>query len=280
MREIHIQQITENVATMCQEASFDLGDDMIQAFQSSLKTEQSEVGQDVLTQLLDNAEIAKQERIPMCQDTGVAVFYAELGYNCKITGGDLYEAINEGVRQGYGDGFLRHSIVSDPLDRKNTGDNTPGVTYVEMVEGDQLKIKLTAKGGGSENMSRLQMLKPSDGLEGVEDFVLETVRVAGPNACPPMIVGVGIGGSFEKSAYIAKKSLFRQVGERHHDERIAVLEENWMKKCNHLGIGPQGMGGTTTALDVKIEVHPCHIASLPVAVNIQCHASRHKEVVL
>ncbi|AXF55214.1 fumarate hydratase [Salicibibacter kimchii] len=280
MRDIHVDTITENVVAMCQSASFDLGDDMIRAFQSSLKTEKSEIGQDVLTQLLDNAEIAEQERIPMCQDTGVAVFFIEMGYDCKITGGDLYDAINQGVSQGYGDGYLRQSIVRDPLDRKNTGDNTPAITYVEMVEGDQLRIRFTAKGGGAENMSRLQMLKPSDGLEGIEDFVMESVRLAGPNACPPMIVGVGIGGSFEKSAYIAKKSLLRPVGERHEEERIASLEEEWMEKCNRLGIGPQGMGGTTTALDVKIEVHPCHIAALPVAVNIQCHANRHKEVTL
>ncbi|QQK76459.1 fumarate hydratase [Salicibibacter cibarius] len=280
MREIHVDDITDSVAFLCQTASFDLDDDMIQAFQSSMKTEKSEIGKDVIEQLLDNAEIAKQERIPMCQDTGVAVFFIELGYDCKITGGNLYDAINQGVSKGYGDGYLRQSIVRDPLDRKNTGDNTPAITYVEMVEGDHLTIRFTAKGGGAENMSRLQMLKPSDGLEGIEAFVMESVRLAGPNACPPMIVGVGIGGSFEKSAYIAKKSLLRPVGVRHKDERIAELEEKWIEQCNDLGIGPQGMGGTTTALDVKIEVHPCHIAALPVAVNIQCHANRHKEVTL
>ncbi|QDI90354.1 fumarate hydratase [Salicibibacter halophilus] len=280
MKNIHVDTITENVAAMCQSASIDLGDDMIQAFQSSLQKEKSDIGQDVITQLLDNAEIAQKERMPMCQDTGMAVFFIEMGYDCKITCGDLYDAINKGVSQGYGDGYLRQSIVRDPLDRKNTGDNTPAITYVEMVEGDHLKIRFTAKGGGAENMSRLQMLKPSDGLEGIEDFVVESVRLAGPNACPPVIVGVGIGGSFEKSAYIAKKSLLRSVGERHVEERIARLEEKWTEKCNQLGIGPQGMGGTTTALDVKIEVQPCHIAAMPVAVNIQCHANRHKEVIL
>ncbi|QQK80343.1 fumarate hydratase [Salicibibacter cibi] len=280
MREIHVDDITENVAFLCQAASFDLGDDMIRAFQSSLKTEKSEIGKDVIEQLLDNAEIAKQEHIPMCQDTGVAVFFIELGYDCNIVGGSLYDAINQGVSKGYGDGYLRQSIVRDPLDRKNTGDNTPAITYVEMVAGDHLTIKFTAKGGGAENMSRLQMLKPSDGLEGIEHFVLESVRLAGPNACPPMIVGVGIGGSFEKSAYIAKKSLLRPVGERNEEDRVAELEEKWIEQCNDLGIGPQGMGGSTTALDVKIEVYPCHIAALPVAVNIQCHANRHKEVTL
>ncbi|MDQ0340771.1 fumarate hydratase subunit alpha [Caldalkalibacillus uzonensis] len=280
MRAVHVSEITEKVAEMCKSASFDLGEDMLTAFKTSLAKEKSEIGRDVLEQLIQNAEIAKKERIPMCQDTGLAVFYVELGYDCRITGGSLYEAINEGVRRGYGEGYLRHSMVKDPFDRQNTGDNTPGITYVELVDGDRLKIKLTAKGGGSENMSRLKMLKPSDGLDGVKQFVLETVRLAGPNACPPMIVGVGVGGSFERSAYMAKKSLFREVGERHPDERIAQLEREWMEECNKLGIGPQGMGGTTTALDVKIEVYPCHIASLPVAVNIQCHASRHKEVIL
>ncbi|MFB4160148.1 fumarate hydratase [Geomicrobium sp. JSM 1781026] len=280
MKEISVEQITEQVANLCKLASYDLNDDMLQAFEASIGKEKSPVGKDVLQQLLDNAEIAKRERMPMCQDTGLSVFYIELGYDCRIIGGSLYDAIHEGVRIGSDEGLLRHSVVTDPLERKNSGDNAPAVIHVEMTDGDSLRIRLSAKGGGSENMSRMAMLKPSDGFEGVEKFVLDTVELAGPNACPPMIVGVGIGGNFEQVAYIAKKSLFRHVGERNLNERIANIELDWLGKCNRLGIGPQGMGGTTTAFDVKVEVKPCHIASLPVAVNIQCHASRHKEVTI
>lgn len=280
MRQIHVSEITKAVAKMCQEANFDLGDDMVVALQSSIESEKSQVGRDVLSQIIENSNIARDEKIPMCQDTGLAVFYVEIGYDCQIVGGDLYEAINEGIRQGYKDGYLRFSIVADPLNRVNTGDNTPGVTYVEMVPGDKLEIKYSAKGGGSENMSRLKMLKPSDGLEGIKDFILETVSIAGPNACPPMVVGVGIGGSFDHSAYIAKRALFRDVGMRNEDKKIAELEEELLEECNKLGVGPQGMGGNTTALDVKIETYPCHIAALPVAVNIQCHANRHKKVIV
>lgn len=280
MRRIHINEITKVVAEMCKDANYNLGEDMTVALEESKLHEKSAVGRDILTQILENAEIAREEKMPMCQDTGVAVFFVELGYECQIVGGDIYEAIDEGVRQGYKDGYLRFSMVADPLNRVNTGDNTPSVTYVEMIPGNTVKIKYSAKGGGSENMSRLQMLKPSEGLVGIKDFILDTVRLAGPNACPPMIVGVGIGGSFDRSAYIAKKSLFRDVGIRNADKRIAELEEELLKECNKLGVGPQGMGGTTTALDVKIEVYPCHIAALPVAVNIQCHANRHKVAVL
>jgi len=280
LRRIHINEITKVVAEMCKDANYNLGEDMTVALEESKLHEKSAVGRDILTQILENAEIAREEKMPMCQDTGVAVFFVELGYECQIVGGDIYEAIDEGVRQGYKDGYLRFSMVADPLNRVNTGDNTPSVTYVEMIPGNTVKIKYSAKGGGSENMSRLQMLKPSEGLVGIKDFILDTVRLAGPNACPPMIVGVGIGGSFDRSAYIAKKSLFRDVGIRNADKRIAELEEELLKECNKLGVGPQGMGGTTTALDVKIEVYPCHIAALPVAVNIQCHANRHKVAVL
>jgi fumarate hydratase subunit alpha len=216
----------------------------------------------------------------MCQDTGYAVFLVELGQDCHIVGGSLYDAINDGVRKGYGEGYLRNSIVGHPLERVNTGDNAPAVVHVELVPGDKLTIHMTAKGGGSENMSALKMLKPSDGLPGVKDFILDTVKKAGPNACPPIIVGVGIGGTFEKAAYLAKKSLFRPIGVRSPRPEIAALEEELAELSNKLGIGPQGMGGRTTALDVKIEIYPCHIASLPVAVNINCHASRHKEAVL
>lgn len=265
---------------MCEEANYDLGRDVISAFKSALQHEVSETGKDVLQQLILNAKIAASERVPMCQDTGVAVFIVELGQDCHIVGGSLYEAIHEGVRKGYKEGYLRNSIVGHPLERKNTGDNTPAVVHVELVPGDRLKIHMTAKGGGSENMSALKMLKPADGLQGVKEFILQTVRVAGPNACPPLVVGVGIGGNFELCAYLAKKSLFRPIGVRNERPEIAALEEELIEEINRLGIGPQGMGGRTTALDVKIEIYPCHIASLPVAVNLNCHASRHKEVVL
>jgi fumarate hydratase subunit alpha len=280
MREVHYQEIVEKVADLCQRANYDLGEDVMNAFKNALKTEISETGKDVLEQLIENAEIAAAERVPMCQDTGYAVFIVELGQDCHIVGGSLYDAINDGVRKGYGEGYLRNSIVGHPLERVNTGNNAPAVVHVELVPGDKLKIHMTAKGGGSENMSALKMLKPSDGLQGVKDFILDTVRKAGPNACPPVIVGVGIGGTFEKSAYLAKKSLFRPIGVRSPRPEIAALEEELIEECNKLGIGPQGLGGRTTALDVKIEIYPCHIASLPVAVNINCHASRHKEVVL
>jgi fumarate hydratase subunit alpha len=280
MREIHYDEIVEKVADMCREANFDLGKDVMDAFRQSLKEEVSEIGRDVLRQLVENAEIAAAERVPMCQDTGYAVFIVEVGQDCRIVGGRLDDAINEGVRKGYREGYLRSSIVGHPLKRVNTGDNTPAVIHVELVPGDRLTIHMTAKGGGSENMSALKMLKPSDGLQGVKNFILDTVRQAGPNACPPLIVGVGIGGTFEKAAYLAKKSLFRPIGERSPLPDIAALEEELLEECNKLGIGPQGMGGRTTALDVKIEIYPCHIASLPVAVNLNCHASRHKHAVL
>lgn len=280
MREIHYDEIVEKVADMCREANFDLGKDVMDAFRQSLKEEVSEIGRDVLRQLVENAEIAAAERVPMCQDTGYAVFIVEVGQDCRIVGGRLDDAINEGVRKGYREGYLRSSIVGHPLKRVNTGGNTPAVIHVELVPGDRLTIHMTAKGGGSENMSALKMLKPSDGLQGVKNFILDTVRQAGPNACPPLIVGVGIGGTFEKAAYLAKKSLFRPIGERSPLPDIAALEEALLEECNKLGIGPQGMGGRTTALDVKIEIYPCHIASLPVAVNLNCHASRHKHAVL
>jgi fumarate hydratase subunit alpha len=279
MREVQYDEIVEAVADLCQEANYDLGEDVVQAFRRALRTEVSETGRDVLSQLIENARIASAERVPMCQDTGIAVFLVELGQDCRIVGGSLYDAINEGVRKGYGEGYLRNSIVGHPLERVNTGDNAP-VIHVELVAGDQMTIHFSAKGGGSENMSALKMLKPSDGLDGVKAFILDTVRNAGPNACPPMVVGVGIGGTFEKAAYLAKKSLFRPIGERSPRPGLAALEEELVQECNKLGIGPQGMGGRTTALDVKIEIYPCHIAALPVAVNINCHASRHKHAVL
>lgn len=278
MRSVQYKDIVEQVALLCQEANYNLGSDVVDAFHKALQAEVSETGKDVLQQLIENAEIAAEERVPMCQDTGVCVFFVELGQSCQIVGGSLYDAINEGVKKGYGEGYLRHSIVGDPIERKNTGTNGPAVVHIEMVSGDKLVLHMTAKGGGSENMSALKMLKPSDGWEGTKQFILDTVRIAGPNACPPLIVGIGIGGSFEKCALLAKKSLFRPVGKRNPSAHLAALEEELITEINKLGIGPQGMGGRTTAIDVKIDVYPCHIASLPVAVNLNCHASRHKEV--
>lgn len=280
VRDVFFEHIVSAVKQLCMDANYDLGADVMSAFHEALGREKSEVGKDVLQQLILNAEIASSERVPMCQDTGMAVFFVELGQDCHIAGGSLYEAINEGVRRGYNEGYLRSSIVKDPLNRINTGDNTPAIVHLELVEGDRCTIHMTAKGFGSENMSRLQMLKPADGIGAVIDFVVETVKLAGPNACPPMIVGVGIGGNFEMSAYLAKKSLLRPVGERSAREDLAKLEEQLMEKINQLGLGPQGMGGTSTALDVHIEAYATHIAGLPVAVNINCHASRHKTAVL
>ncbi|MGG3563908.1 fumarate hydratase [Neobacillus rhizosphaerae] len=279
LRTIFYEEIVNRVAEMCQEANFELGQDVIQAFQSALKKETSETGRDILEQLLLNADIARSERVPMCQDTGVSVFIVKVGQDCHISGGSLYDAINEGVKKGYEEGYLRHSIVDHPITReKSKGYNTPSIIHIELVPGNELVIHMSAKGGGSENMSALKMLKPADGLYGIKDFILSIVAQAGPNACPPLVVGVGIGGNFERCAYLAKKSLFRPIGHRSDLREIAELEQDLMEKINELGIGPQGMGGNTTALDVKVEIEPCHIAALPVAVNLNCHASRHKEV--
>ncbi|PLR75912.1 fumarate hydratase [Bacillus sp. V3-13] len=279
MRTITYNKIVDQVAQMCQEANFDLGQDVIQAFKTALKKEKSETGKDILEQLILNADIAASERVPMCQDTGVSVFIVEVGQDCHITGGSLKDAINEGVRKGYEEGYLRHSIVDHPITReKSKGYNTPSIIHIDLVPGEELVIHMSAKGGGSENMSTLKMLKPADGLEGIKEYILNTVAKAGPNACPPLVVGIGIGGNFERCAYLAKKSLFRPIGHRSERPEIAELEEELMEKINQLGIGPQGMGGSTTALDVKIEIEPCHIAALPVAVNLNCHASRHKEI--
>ncbi|RKQ35905.1 fumarate hydratase [Oceanobacillus halophilus] len=280
MKKIMYQEIVDRVASMCQEANYNLGEDVFEAFQQALRTEESPVGKDVLQQLVDNAKVAKTEHVPMCQDTGTAVFIVEIGQDCHIVGGSLSAAINEGVRKGYGEGYLRNSVVGDPLNRKNTGDNTPAVIHLEMVEGDEITIHMTAKGGGAENMSDMKMLKPSDGLVGIKDYILDIVKDAGPNACPPLVVGVGIGGNFERCAFLAKKSLFRPIGERNPDPTIADLEIELMEEINRLGIGPQGLGGSTTALDVKIEAEACHIATLPVAVNLNCHASRHQVAIL
>jgi fumarate hydratase subunit alpha len=280
MRQIITDTIIQAVRKISMEAAYDLGEDVVHAIEEFKKREESPVGKGILDQVLENAKIARNEQAPMCQDTGFAVLFVELGQEVQITGGDFYAAINEGVRQGYKDGYLRKSILGDPLERKNTGDNTPAVIHTEIVPGDKIKITIAPKGGGSENMSEIKMLKPSEGLQGIKDFVIDRVRRSGGNPCPPVIVGIGIGGTFEKCAMLAKKALLREIGHRHPNKFYADLEVELLGKINRLGIGPQGLGGTTTALDVHIEVHPCHIASLPVAVNMQCHAARHKEVIL
>jgi len=280
MREIHVDKIVATVKKLCMEANYYLGDDVVQALQQALKTEESPLGRSILAQLIENQQIARSEQIPICQDTGFAVLFVNLGQEVRITGGNLIDAINEGVRQGYIEGYLRKSIVRDPLNRVNTGDNTPAVVHLEMSPGDRLSITIAPKGGGSENMSEVRVLKPADGVEGVKQFVIDLVRRSGGNPCPPIIVGVGIGGTFEKCAELAKRALLRELGSQHPDPFYANLEKELLSEINKLGIGPQGLGGSTTALAVFIEPYPCHIASLPVAVNIQCHAARHKSAVI
>lgn len=279
MRQISTSTITREVARLCQEANFFLGQDVIDAFNKAIEAEESKTGQEILNQLIENANIAKEEQVPMCQDTGFTVIFAEVGQDVQFDG-NLTDAIQNGVRLGYKEGYLRKSIVEHPFQRKNTNDNTPAIIYTEIVPGDQLKIIVAPKGGGSENMSKIKMFKPADGIAGVKDFVLQVVEEAGPNPCPPIIVGVGIGGTFEKAAYLAKRALLRDLTSVHPDPEIAEMERELLVEINQLGIGPAGLGGTTTALGVHIEVFPCHIASLPVAVNLNCHAARHKEVVL
>jgi len=253
---------------------------VVDALKKAQPKEESPLGKEILNQILANAEIAKNEKMPLCQDTGLSAIFVELGQDVHIEGGDFENAIHEGIRQGYKDGFLRKSIVEDPLRRKNTGDNTPAVISTRIVRGDKIKITILPKGGGSENMSAIKMLKPSDGEEGVKSFVVETVKKAGGNPCPPIIVGVGVGGSFDKCAYLAKKALLRKVGSIHSDPYYAAMEKELLERVNNTGIGPQGLGGRITALAVHIEAHPCHIASLPAAVNTQCHSARHKEIVI
>jgi len=279
MREVHVDEITKAVKELFLKANYELPEDVEKAFKEALKKEESEAGKEVLNLILLNAEVAKKERVAYCQDTGVAVVFVQLGQDVRVVGGDINKAIEEGVRQAYKEGYLRASMVWDPVfERKNTGDNTPPVVHYEIVPGDEIRIFAAPKGGGSENTSRLAMLKPADGWEGVKNFVLETVKLAGPNACPPFTVGVGIGGNFEYCAYLAKKALLRPVGQRHENPLIAKVEEELLEEINKLGWGPMGFGGKVTAVDVKVEMYPCHIASLPVAVNIQCHAARHAEV--
>ncbi len=279
IREIPAQEITEKVKDLCMEANYYLGDDVLLAFDQALEKEKSDPAKEVLRELKENARIARDEKAPLCQDCGLAVVFIDIGQDVHITGGDLREAINEGVRQGYEEGYLRKSAC-DPITRKNTGDKTPAVIHLDMVPGDEIRIVVAPKGGGSENMSRVTMLAPAAGIEGVEDFVISRVKESGSNPCPPTIIGVGVGGTFERSALLAKKALLRNLGQRNPNPELAKIEENLLAKIKKLGIGPMGYGGTTTSLDVFLEMEPCHIASLPVAVNIQCHAARHKEAVI
>ncbi|MBR5765424.1 MAG: fumarate hydratase [Lachnospiraceae bacterium] len=275
MRELNVSVITDNLKDMCIEAAHYLTDDMKDCLNSAEKCEESPLGRQILEQLKENLDIAGKDMIPICQDTGMAVVFAEIGQDVHFTGGSIEEAINEGVRRGYVDGYLRKSVVSDPIIRENTKDNTPAVIHYDIVPGDKVRLTIAPKGFGSENMSRIYMLKPADGIDGVKEAILNAVSEAGPNACPPMVVGVGIGGTFEKCAILAKKALTRPVNKRSDVGYIADLEEEMLEKINNLGIGPGGLGGSTTAFAVNIETYATHIAGLPVAVNICCHVNRH-----
>jgi fumarate hydratase subunit alpha len=279
MRQISTQNIIDVVKDTAIRANFELSDDVVNALKHALTYEESPVGKDILNQLIENANIAREERIPICQDTGVAVIFAEMGQEVSIVGGDLVSALEEGIRQGYKEGYLRKSLCH-PFTRKNTGDNTPIIVHLDIVPGEALKIWVVPKGGGSENMSQLFMLPPSTGWPGVKERVVQTVVDAGPNPCPPTIVGVGIGGNFEQSALLAKKSLLRPLGTQNPDPEQSEMEDELLNEINRTGVGPQGLGGRVTSLAVHLLMMPCHIASLPVAVNIQCHASRHLEIVL
>ena len=279
MREIDVKRITEKVRDLCIQANTDLGEDVLQAFDRAIKQEESPVAIDILKELKENARIAKEEKLPICQDTGFAVVFVDLGQDVHLVGGNLNEAITEGVRQGYRDGYLRKSICH-PFTRANTGDNSPVIIHTEIVRGDQIKITVAPKGAGSENMSRVVMLTPSEGIEGVKRFIVQRVKESGSNPCPPTIVGVGIGGTMEQAAFLAKKSLLRPLGSKNPDPELDRLESEILTEINRLGIGPQGLGGRTTSLAVQILMMPSHIASLPLAVNIQCHVQRHKEVTL
>lgn len=275
IRTVHVEEITKNIKEMCIEANHYLSEDMDAAMKQAVETEKAPLGKQILTQLQENLQIAAKDMIPICQYTGMAVIFLEIGQDVHFEGGSLEDAVNEGVRQGYVDGFLRKSVVKDPLIRENTKDNTPAVIHTKIVQGDRVKIKVAPKGFGSENMSRVFMLKPAEGIEGVKHAVLTAVKDAGPNACPPMVVGVGIGGTFEKCALMAKEALTREVGSHSTIPYVRELEEELLSKINSLGIGPGGLGGTTTALAVNINTYPTHIAGLPVGVNICCHVNRH-----
>ena len=280
MREVNVSIITDNIKEMCIEANHFLTDDMKNVFEKAVKNEESALGKQVLGQLEENLKIAGEDMIPICQDTGMAVVFINVGQDVHLIGGDITDAINEGVRRGYVDGYLRKSVVKDPIHRENTKDNTPAVIHFNIVPGDRVDITVAPKGFGSENMSRVFMLKPADGIEGVKEAILTAVKDAGPNACPPMVVGVGIGGTFEKCAYLAKKALTRDLNEESPVEYVRDLEKEMLEKINKLGIGPGGLGGTQTALAINIETYPTHIAGLPVAVNICCHVNRHSHRVI
>ena len=279
MKVINSAQITEEVKRLCIEGNLFLGKDVVDSFKQNLENEESDLGKDVLNILIENAKIACEKEVPICQDTGMAVFFVKVGQDVRVEGDTLTEAINKGVSLGYTDGYLRKSVVS-PIHRVNTKDNTPAVIHYDMVKGDKIEIVYAPKGFGSENMSKLKMLKPSDGIDGIKQFIVDTVSEAGPNPCPPIVVGVGIGGTVDKCAQIAKKALFRDMGEHNKYENIKNLEREMLEKINNLGIGPQGFGGNTTALAVNIETFPTHIAGLPVVVNINCHCARHKQVII
>ncbi|NLU26639.1 MAG: fumarate hydratase [Hungateiclostridium thermocellum] len=280
MRTIHVDSITEAVEKLCMDSNYYLNDDIINGLEKGLEKEASDNGKEILSKIIENAQIAREKAVAICQDTGMAVVFMDIGQDVHITGGNLTDAINEGVRRGYEKGYLRKSVVNDPIERINTKDNTPAVIHYNIVDGDKIKITVAPKGFGSENMSALKMLTPSQGIEGVKNFIIETVEKAGPNPCPPIVVGVGIGGTMEKAAFLAKKALLRPIDKRNDIPYLKELEEEMLERINRLGIGPSGLGGRITALGVNIEVFPTHIAGLPVAVNINCHATRHAEIII
>lgn len=281
MREINVAQVTDAVEKLCITSNYYLPEDVQKALEDAVKNEVSPLGKAILEDILKNAEIARTDDVPICQDTGLAVFFVELGQDVHLVGGDLNEAIDEGVRRGYKNGYLRKSSVEDPfIVRKNRGDNTPAIVHIKIVPGDKIKLTIAPKGGGSENMSALGMLKPSDGVSGIKKFIVDTIDKAGSNPCPPVVVGVGIGGTIEKTTLLAKQALLRTIGEHNPDPAVAQIEKELLEEINELGIGPQGFGGSTTALAVNIETFPAHLASMPVAVNVQCHVARHKDVIL
>ena len=280
MREIPVSEITEAVKKLCISANYNLNSDVYSAIENSKDNEQSPIGKNILSQLLENADLAKENCKPICQDTGMAVIFMEVGQEVHFTGGNITDAINEGVRQGYIEGYLRKSVVSDPILRVNTKDNTPAIIHYNIVEGDKVKINVAPKGFGSENMSKVYMLKPSDGIEGVKNAIIDCIEKAGPNPCPPMVVGVGIGGNFEKCTELAKKALLRPVGSHSDKEYVKEMEKELLERANNLGIGPQGLGGNTTVLGINIETFATHIAGLPLAVNISCHVTRHGQVTI
>lgn len=280
MRIISVQEISRHIKEMCIEANYELSDDVKNAIYRNEETESNQLGKQILSQLKENMDIAENENIPICQDTGMAVVFMKIGQDVHFEGGNVEDAINEGIRQGYMEGYLRKSVVKDPIERVNTKDNTPGVIHYELVSGDKVEITVAPKGFGSENMSRVCMLKPADGIEGIKEAILETIKLAGPNACPPVVVGVGIGGTFEKCALLAKKALTREIGSHNPIPYVKELEKEMLEEINKIGIGPGGLGGDTTALGINIETYPTHIAGLPVAINMCCHVNRHKSRII